>query len=295
MTSGERRRLYFTIFFHVAAVLCVVWSLYVLIDRTAEEIRQEQLQWPFWTKLAVVAVGFTGGIVFMYIQCKVYINYCKKWKAYNRVILVQDAPEEVHRAKQAAAAAAAATTIGHASAGSSRKNSNTRAARANKDQPRAAASTDSTDNAGDTAAVGGAAGINARSVSVTGQKTNAETQTALKGTTLAQVMLRQGVSSTVGDGANDEDGEDEDGGVVSRIGDSAATIFFAECERSRGGMTAPPRRKSRATEIKDPVLICDLPGTSASAHGEGEEEQGVGKAANSARTEKERCDSLGGR
>jgi hypothetical protein len=29
------------------------------------------LKWPFWTKLVVVAIGFTGGLVFMYIQCKV--------------------------------------------------------------------------------------------------------------------------------------------------------------------------------------------------------------------------------
>lgn len=29
------------------------------------------LQWPFWTKLIVVGIGFIGGLVFMYIQCKV--------------------------------------------------------------------------------------------------------------------------------------------------------------------------------------------------------------------------------
>lgn len=28
--------------FHVIAITCVVWSLYVLIDRTADEIRQGQ-------------------------------------------------------------------------------------------------------------------------------------------------------------------------------------------------------------------------------------------------------------
>jgi len=31
----------------------------------------DRLQWQFWTKLIVVAIGFTGGVVFMYVQCKV--------------------------------------------------------------------------------------------------------------------------------------------------------------------------------------------------------------------------------
>ena len=78
------------------------------IFRTTEEIQSGELQWPFWTKLIVVAIGFTGekinkviyhklssickfsgGIVFMYIQCKVYLQICRKWRAYNRTIVVQ--------------------------------------------------------------------------------------------------------------------------------------------------------------------------------------------------------------
>ena len=30
------------------------------IFRTTEEIQSGELQWPFWTKLVVVAIGFTG-------------------------------------------------------------------------------------------------------------------------------------------------------------------------------------------------------------------------------------------
>ena len=89
MTALERRKLFCSVTFHIVAITCVVWSLYVLIDRTAEEIRNGELQWPFWTKLVVVAIGFTGGLVFMYIQCKVYVHLCRKWKAYNRTIVVQ--------------------------------------------------------------------------------------------------------------------------------------------------------------------------------------------------------------
>ncbi|XP_066482206.1 E3 ubiquitin-protein ligase MARCHF8 isoform X2 [Tiliqua scincoides] len=97
MTASERRKIMCSVTFHVIAITCVVWSLYVLIDRTAEEIKQGQstgiLEWPFWTKLVVVAIGFTGGILFMYVQCKVYIQLWKRLKAYNRVIYVQNCPE----------------------------------------------------------------------------------------------------------------------------------------------------------------------------------------------------------
>eukprot|EP00064_Thunnus_orientalis_P004410 superscaffoldBa00000400_g4421 len=93
MTASERRKIMCSVTFHVIAITCVVWSLYVLIDRTAEEIRQGILEWPFWTKLVVVAIGFTGGLVFMYVQCKVYIHLWRRLKAYNRVIYVQNRPE----------------------------------------------------------------------------------------------------------------------------------------------------------------------------------------------------------
>lgn len=42
MTASERRKIICSVTFHVIAITCVVWSLYVLIDRTAEEIKQGQ-------------------------------------------------------------------------------------------------------------------------------------------------------------------------------------------------------------------------------------------------------------
>lgn len=42
MTASERRKIMCSVTFHVIAITCVVWSLYVLIDRTAEEIKQGQ-------------------------------------------------------------------------------------------------------------------------------------------------------------------------------------------------------------------------------------------------------------
>ena len=90
MTTVERRKVVCSVVFHVIAITCVVWSLYVLIDRTTEEIHAGVLEWPFWTKLIVVAIGFTGGLVFMYVQCKMYIQLCRRWRAYNLVIYIQD-------------------------------------------------------------------------------------------------------------------------------------------------------------------------------------------------------------
>ncbi|XP_074986825.1 cytochrome P450 2H2 isoform X3 [Caretta caretta] len=42
MTASERRKIMCSVTFHIIAITCVVWSLYVLIDRTAEEIKQGQ-------------------------------------------------------------------------------------------------------------------------------------------------------------------------------------------------------------------------------------------------------------
>ncbi|KAG8183689.1 hypothetical protein JTE90_028052 [Oedothorax gibbosus] len=94
MSPVEQRKVLCSITFHVVAITCVVWSLYVLIDRTAEEMRSGALEWPFWTKLIVVAIGFTGGLVFMYVQCKMYVQLFRRWRAFNRIICVQNAPEK---------------------------------------------------------------------------------------------------------------------------------------------------------------------------------------------------------
>ena len=80
--------------FHIIAIICVVWSLWVLIERTAQEIKLGQLDWPFWTKLVVVAIGFTGGLVFMYVQCKVYVQLWRRLRAYNCIIMVKEVPPD---------------------------------------------------------------------------------------------------------------------------------------------------------------------------------------------------------
>ncbi|KAL2098301.1 hypothetical protein ACEWY4_007508 [Coilia grayii] len=109
MTTSERRKIFCSVTFHLIAVACVVWSLYVLIDRTTEELKMGKnhgvLDWPFWTKLIVVAIGFTGGLIFMYIQCKVYLQLWRRLKAFNRIIFVQNCPDTVRSAAETKAPA----------------------------------------------------------------------------------------------------------------------------------------------------------------------------------------------
>lgn len=95
MGNIERRRILCLVTFHIIAIVCVIWSLYVLIDRTAQEIRTNNFDWSFWIKLVIVAFGFTGGIVFMYLQCKMYLSLCRRWRLYNHVILIQPITEEI--------------------------------------------------------------------------------------------------------------------------------------------------------------------------------------------------------
>uniref|UniRef100_A0A8C9YZU9 Membrane-associated ring finger (C3HC4) 1 n=1 Tax=Sander lucioperca TaxID=283035 RepID=A0A8C9YZU9_SANLU len=111
MSKSERRKIFCSVLFHLIAIVCMLWSVYVLVSRTMEEIRLGKngeyfpplplnipeirvLEWPFWTKLIVVAIGLTGGLIFMYIQCKIYLQLWRRLKAFNRIITVQNCPEK---------------------------------------------------------------------------------------------------------------------------------------------------------------------------------------------------------
>ncbi|XP_013876139.1 serine/arginine repetitive matrix protein 4 isoform X2 [Austrofundulus limnaeus] len=104
MSKSERRKIFCSVLFHLIAIVCMLWSVYILVKRTTEEIRLGRngvLEWPFWTKLIVVGIGFTGGLVFMYIQCKVYLQLWRRLKAFNRIITVQNCPEKNLHSSQA--------------------------------------------------------------------------------------------------------------------------------------------------------------------------------------------------
>lgn len=39
MSKSERRKIFCSVLFHLIAIVCMLWSVYVLVRRTAEEIR----------------------------------------------------------------------------------------------------------------------------------------------------------------------------------------------------------------------------------------------------------------
>lgn len=94
MNIVERRKVMCSVAFNLIAVTCVLWSLYVLIDKTRDEVKTGKLHWPFWTKLVVVAIGVTGGLVFLYVQCKMYFQLCIRWRQFNQRIIIHSISEQ---------------------------------------------------------------------------------------------------------------------------------------------------------------------------------------------------------
>lgn len=39
MSKSERRKIFCSVLFHLIAIVCILWSVYILVRRTAEEIR----------------------------------------------------------------------------------------------------------------------------------------------------------------------------------------------------------------------------------------------------------------
>jgi len=236
MSSLERRKLCCSITFHLVAITCVVWSLYVLIDRTTEEIQSGELQWPFWTKLVVVAIGFTGGLVFMYIQCKVYMQICKKWKAYNRTIVVQDLPPEVIKDQRLAIMEArkpgkediiSDTDSSHSEMAGEHMGSRANSAQSGEGEARS----------------------------------NAETQTALRGISLENIIRNNRVESSTSDTSDVSVAtisrllEQMDGPANVGMVALPTVIFFTDKEVNRS-----QRLSKNRTALAEPLLICDLPG-----------------------------------
>eukprot|EP00090_Calanus_glacialis_P014613 TRINITY_DN23438_c0_g1_i1.p1 TRINITY_DN23438_c0_g1~~TRINITY_DN23438_c0_g1_i1.p1 ORF type:complete len:314 (-),score=69.83 TRINITY_DN23438_c0_g1_i1:830-1771(-) len=251
MSSLERRKLCCSVTFHLVAVTCVVWSLYVLIDRTTEEIQSGELQWPFWTKLVVVAIGFTGGLVFMYIQCKVYIQICKKWKAYNRTIVVQDLPPEIIKKHKKAIIEARKPGKEDSILPTSGSDTESSSSDLTQDQP----------------------GTRANSAqSGEGEaRSNAETQTALRGISLENALRNNRVDSSSSETSDisvatisrlleQMEGGPASGGMVA----VPTVIFFTDSEVSRSKRFSQSGLSKNRTTLAEPLLICDLPGQNIS-------------------------------
>jgi len=58
----------------------------IFVEKTQQELQEGDMKWAFWAKLIVVGVGFTGGLVFMYVQVS-YLNMFKK-KIFSSVVFM---------------------------------------------------------------------------------------------------------------------------------------------------------------------------------------------------------------
>ena len=93
LTEWEKRKMCGYLSFHMMVVTCVVLILYVLIDRVTEKISSGQLQWTFWIMLGVGVIGVATVLVLTFIH---FLQIWKKWKAFNRTIIVQVKTTETH-------------------------------------------------------------------------------------------------------------------------------------------------------------------------------------------------------
>ena len=70
----------------------------MISDRTVLELHDSNLEWQFWTKIVVEAIGCLGAGILIYVWGKSYFSIISKWIAFNRTFLiVNSAPVQVKR------------------------------------------------------------------------------------------------------------------------------------------------------------------------------------------------------
>ncbi|RWS23840.1 E3 ubiquitin-protein ligase MARCH8-like protein, partial [Leptotrombidium deliense] len=94
MSPGERKKLLCNLLFNLISMFCVFWSIYVLIERATLEAKYGLLDWPFWTKMLVVSIGFLGGSVFLFVQLRLYFSIFLRWRQFNRIIVIHSNNEK---------------------------------------------------------------------------------------------------------------------------------------------------------------------------------------------------------
>merc|ERR1712029_5145 len=187
----------------------------------------------------------------MYIQCKVYVHLCKKWKAYNRIIVVQDAPEGVHKPADGQLNKSSHSSV-LPDISSSRRSSSAPLHHHYRTNNEVANSSGSpaltgTSNAVSTRGSGNSGGGGVATFTVTTEKTNAETQTALRGV----AILENTECQAKAEGANcNESNRDHN------------TVFFTECECKRKGSSQAPKTSLPTSSSKKPKHSTSTPNIS---------------------------------
>lgn len=108
-SPSERRKLICNSVFNLVSMICIFWSIYVLIERASLDARNGQIDWSFYVKISVVTIGLIIGVIFLFVQLKLYFSIFMKWRQSNRIIVIRDA--NLTKNSTAAGAAATATTI----------------------------------------------------------------------------------------------------------------------------------------------------------------------------------------
>ncbi|MBN3290521.1 MARH1 ligase, partial [Polypterus senegalus] len=97
LCRSEWKKIIKTIAVYIVALICVIWSLQILIDRTADMIYLSNgngiFSWTLWVKIVIAPPSLILSIVILYAERKFYINLWKRLKAHNSMILIQNCPE----------------------------------------------------------------------------------------------------------------------------------------------------------------------------------------------------------
>lgn len=91
VSPSERRRLICNSVFNLVSMVCIFWSIYVLIERAAQDAHNGQIDWSFYVKISVVTIGLIIGVIFLFVQLKLYISIFIRWKQSNRIIVIRNA------------------------------------------------------------------------------------------------------------------------------------------------------------------------------------------------------------
>lgn len=90
-SPSERRRLICNSVFNLVSMVCIFWSIYVLIERASLDARNGQIDWAFYVKISVVTIGLIIGVIFFFVQLKLYFSIFMKWRQSNRIIVIRNA------------------------------------------------------------------------------------------------------------------------------------------------------------------------------------------------------------
>lgn len=90
-SPSERRRLICNSVFNLVSMVCIFWSIYVLIERASFDARNGQIDWSFYVKISVVTIGLIIGVIFLFVQLKLYFSIFMKWRQSNRIIVIRNA------------------------------------------------------------------------------------------------------------------------------------------------------------------------------------------------------------